>query len=183
MKSQSLYKQIKIYANKEQNMKKLILLLLITLNVYAAPRVGDSAVEFKLQNLYNQSNMVSSSNYNGKITLLNLWASWCSGCQEEMPLFVALQNKYAKSNFEIITSSIDSSPQSAKDFLNEVDAQKSLTALYDEDKTLPKAYKCPGMPTSFLIGKDGKIVKVYVGSLDKQEINELKQTIQELVGK
>ncbi len=164
-------------------MKKLILLILITLNVYAAPRVGDSAVEFKLQNLYQQSETISSSNYNGKVTLLNLWASWCGGCQEEMPLFVKLQNSYSKNDFEIITSSIDGAAQNAIDFLNRVDSSKTLTALYDGEKTLPKAYRCPGMPTSFLISKDGKIVKVYVGSLDQNDMQELEKTIHELVGK
>jgi len=163
-------------------MKKIILLIMVMINLYAAPRVGDNAIEFSLTDLYHESKIVSSSQYNGKVTLLNLWASWCSGCQAEMPLFVDLQNRYKKNNFEIITSSIDSSPSAAVDFLNEVDMQHTLTALYDEDKSLPKAYKCPGMPTSFLIGKDGKIVKVYVGSLDHNDIKELEATIQELVG-
>jgi len=164
-------------------MKKIALLILIMINLYAAPRVGDSAIEFELQDLYQANKIISSSNFNNKVTLLNLWASWCSGCQEEMPLFVKLQKKYAKSEFEIITSSIDSSPENAIDFLNEVDKYKTLTALYDADKKLPKAYRCPGMPTSFLIGKDGKILKVYVGSLDKDAMNELAATVQKLVGK
>jgi len=163
-------------------MKKIALLILIMMNLYAAPRVGDSAIAFKLQNLYQANKIISSSNFNNKVTLLNLWASWCSGCQEEMPLFVQLQNKYAKSKFEIITSSIDSLPENAIDFLNEVDKHKTLTALYDADKKLPKAYRCPGMPTSFLIGKDGKILKVYIGSLDQDAMSELSATVQKLVG-
>ncbi len=165
-------------------MKKLLLItLLLTLNLFAAPRVGDSEVAFTLPNLYNESTNLTSSSLRGKIVLLNLWASWCSGCQEEMPLFVNLQKEYPKEQFEIVLSSIDSESSFAKEFLATVDKQKVLTSLYDESKSLPKAYRCPGMPSSFLIDKNGKIVDVYIGSLDDVAIEKLKAKIAELTGK
>jgi len=164
-------------------MKKLIMGLFLCINLFAAPSVGDKAVGFELSNLYNQSQKVSSDSLKGKVVLLNLWASWCGGCQEEMPLFVKLQEQYSKEKFVIVTSSIDNEPSSAVEFLEMVDKRKVLTALYDADKKLPKAYRCPGMPSSYLIDKNGNISKIYVGSLDDDAIKSLKLNIKTLLGK
>ena len=164
-------------------MKNIFIGLLLAINLFGAPRVGDSAVEFQLPDLYEQNKSLSMKDLKGKVVLLNLWASWCGGCQDEMPLFVELQKEYPKDKFEIVLSSIDNMPEGAKDFLGKVDKEKVLTSLYDEDKILPKAYRCPGMPSSFLIGKDGKIVEVYIGSLDDEAIVELKAKIKSLLGK
>ena len=164
-------------------MKKIIsIVLLLSVALFAAPREGDKQASFNLPNLYNANVTLSSEVLHGKVVLLNLWASWCSGCQEEMPLFVQLQKEYAKKEFEIVLSSIDSLPQSARDFLAQVDKERSLTALYDAQKVLPRSYKCPGMPSSFLIDKDGKIAAVYIGSLDADGIQKLKEKIHTLVG-
>ena len=163
-------------------MKKILSVLLLCATLFGAPSVGDKAVEFKLVNLYNNSQTVSSGQFKGKVVLLNLWASWCGGCQEEMPLFVNLQKEFSKSKFVIVTSSIDNLSERAVDFLGRVDSQRVLTALYDADKKLPKAYRCPGMPSSYLIGKDGKIKKVYVGSFDSEAMVSLKSTIKNLLG-
>ena len=164
-------------------MKKLIIVaLLLCMNAFGAPRVGDDAVKFSLPNLYNSSQIVTNESTKGKVVLLNLWASWCSGCQEEMPLFVNLQKEYSKDKFEIVLSSIDNMPQGAVDFLSKVDKNRVLTSLYDESKILPKTYRCPGMPSSFLIDKNGKIVAVYIGSLDADAIVNLKAKIKTLLG-
>ena len=163
-------------------MKNIFIIMLLGITLFAAPREGDKQVAFNLPTLYNANATLSSETLHGKVVLLNLWASWCSGCQEEMPLFVKLQKQYAKKNFEIVLSSIDSLPQSAKDFLAQVDGQRSLTALYDAQKVLPKSYRCPGMPSSFLIDKDGKIAAVYIGSLDADGIQKLQSKIHTLLG-
>ena len=164
-------------------MKNIMIVLILALNLFGAPRVGDEAVKFQLPDLYEKSSSLQSNQLKGKVVLLNLWASWCGGCQEEMPLFVELQKEYPKVEFEIVLSSIDNIPQSARDFLAKVDKERVLTSLYDGDKTLPKAYKCPGMPSSFLVGKDGKISEVYIGSLDNDAILQLKAKIKSLLGK
>lgn len=163
-------------------MKKIVLLVFLSLSLFATPRVGDDAVKFNLPHLYNANSSFSNNDMKGKVVLLNLWASWCSGCQEEMPLFVGLQKEYSKSKFLVVTSSIDNVSQSAIDFLNRVDKNRVLTSLYDIDKILPKSYRCPGMPSSFLIDKHGKIVKMYVGSLDEDGIKKVKAKIQSLLG-
>lgn len=162
-------------------MKKTVLGLLLYLNLFAGVGVGDSAVSFELPNLYKPTQILNEHSLRGKVVLLNVWASWCSGCQEEMPLFVKLQKEYNKNDFMILTSNIDNEVSSAKKFLKGVDKAALLEALYDANKVLPKAYHCPGMPSSFLITKEGKIAKVYIGSLDKNDIKALKKSINTLL--
>ncbi len=165
-------------------MKKLLLIsLLLLTNLFGAPREGDQEIAFELPSLYTPQTTLASSSLRGKVVLLNLWASWCSGCQEEMPLFVKLQKAYPKKQFEIVLASIDADPQNARNFLANVDKDKHLTSLYDKDKSLPKAYRCPGMPSSFLIDKNGKIIDVYIGSLDDESLEKLKIKITQLIGK
>ena len=164
-------------------MKKILSIVLLSVALFGAPRVGDNAAKFELPDLYAQNTSLKSESLKGKVVLLNMWASWCGGCQEEMPLFVTLQNEFSKSKFEIVLANIDNEAKNGVDFLSKVDKKRSLTALYDAQKVLPKAYKCPGMPSSFLIDQKGKVVAVYIGSLDAGGIAKLKQTINKLLGK
>lgn len=160
----------------------IITILMLCMSLFATPKVGDDAVSFALPNLYNNSDMVTNKSSEGKVVLLNLWASWCAGCKEEMPLFVKLQKEYSKTEFEIVLSSIDNVPQSARDFLTKVDSERTLTSLYDTSKILPKTYRCSGMPSSFLIDRRGKIIAIYIGSMDDEAIISLKSKIQTLLG-
>ena len=164
-------------------MKLLISLFVSALVLFAAPRAGDSEVPFHLPNLYDASVQTSNTDLRGRVVLLNLWASWCTGCQEEMPLFVKLQKRFNEKSFKIVLVNIDSDPQDGRDFLHSVDPEQTLYALYDHDKTLPAAYRCPGMPSSFLIDQNGKIVDVFIGSLDEDGIASLRQEIDSLLGK
>ncbi|QSZ40982.1 redoxin domain-containing protein [Sulfurimonas aquatica] len=164
-------------------MKKLITLLFLTLSLLAAPKVGDKAVSFELPNLYDASKKSLNSDFEGKVILLNIWASWCPGCKEEMPLFVKLQEEFDKKDFSIVLANIDSEAINAISFLEEVDDDAILTALYDESKKLPKEYRCIGLPSSYLIDKSGTIVEVYVGALNENAIVKLKEKIKNLIGK
>jgi thiol-disulfide isomerase/thioredoxin len=161
-------------------MKTLFSLLLISVTLFAAPRTGNHAVSFTLPDIYNFEHTHTDESYRGKLILLNIWASWCSGCQEEMPLFVKIQQQFSKKKFEIVLVNIDSQRQSAIDFLHTVDPIGILSTLYDKDKSLAKAYRCPGMPSSFLIDKNGKIIDVYIGSFDKESIKKMSRKISEL---
>ncbi|WP_428738315.1 TlpA disulfide reductase family protein [Sulfurimonas sp.] len=164
-------------------MKKLLMMLLTSVALCAMPNVGDKEVGFTLPNLYKADQKLSNTNFHGKVTLVNIWASWCTGCQEEMPLFVKLQKKFSKKNFEIVLINIDTEQQNGIDFLADVDKSKTLTALYDVEKSMAKAYRCPGMPSSFLVDKDGNILEVFAGSLNESDLEKLEEKLEKLLGK
>jgi len=164
-------------------MKKILILLFLYVNVFAAGQVGDKAMNFQLPNLYHLDKKMSFNDYKGKVVLLNVWASWCGGCKEEMPLFVKLQNEFKGSSFSILLSNIDTNSQNAVSFLKGVDSHRTLHAVYDGDKILPRAYRCIGMPSSYLIDKNGRIVDVFVGSINENTLFKLKAKIKALLRK
>lgn len=164
-------------------MIKILLLILMTLTLSAEVKVGDTVNNFKLPYLYDTSKIVSLKSNAGKVTLVNLWASWCSGCKEEMPLFVDLQKKYKNSDFRIILSSVDKKKKKSIKFLNKVDKNKVLLSVYDKEKTLAKEYKALGMPSSYLLDENLKILKIFVGSLDDKAMSELESQINKILGK
>ncbi len=69
----------------------LSLICLLPVKVTASPKAGDMALDFKLKEVRGNGNDYSLSDFKGKVVLLNLWASWCTGCKEEMPHFIEIQ--------------------------------------------------------------------------------------------
>lgn len=163
-------------------MKKIITMVLLTLSLSAEVTKGDNAVAFELQTL-DATTSYSMDDFKGEVVLVNLWASWCGGCKKEMPEFFTLQQEY-KSGFKIVTVSIDKSSSSSQEFLESVEKElgykRPFIALYDPSKSMPKAYGAKGMPSSYLIDKQGVVRDVIVGSLSHDDIAKLKIKIDKL---
>jgi len=164
-------------------MRKILLFILsLTLYVSAGITIGDQAKDFKLKTLDNKQSHTLKS-FRGEVVLVNLWASWCKGCKKEMPEFVGLQKSYKK-GFKLITVNLDDDPKKAQAFLQKVEKKTGskipFVALKNPSKSVAKAYQCGAMPSSYLIDKQGKIRNIIVGSLNKDEIEQLKQEINKL---
>jgi len=101
-----------------------------------------------------------------RITLLHFWATWCPSCVVELPKLVALNNKLSALNASVLTVSIDrKSPQYIREFLNQHHAS-SLDAYLADRKEAMQAYGLQGIPTSFLINKEKKIIYKIEGERD-----------------
>ena len=163
-------------------MKKIIILMALALSLYAGIGAGDKAVEFNLKTL-DETKSYKMSDFKGEVVLLNLWASWCGGCKKEMPEFFELQKKYTK-GFKIVTASIDKNCDDSIDFLKSVESdvgyKTPFISLYDPEKTLAKAYRAKGMPSSYLIDKNGVVRVVMVGSLTHEDMADLIKEIDKL---
>lgn len=163
-------------------MRKIIILMALALSLFAGIGAGDKAVEFNLETL-DKSKSYTLSDFDGEVILLNLWASWCAGCKKEMPEFFKLQNHY-KNGFKIITASIDKECADSQNFMKSVEKDVGyptpFVSLYDPSKSLAKAYGARGMPSSYLIDKNGIVQLVIVGSLTHEDIEELKVEIDRL---
>jgi thiol-disulfide isomerase/thioredoxin len=163
-------------------MRTLIIILALIANLTAGVVEGDKAIGFSLKEL-SGSKSYTMDDFKGEVVLLNLWASWCSGCKEEMPEFYKLQKQYPK-GFKIVAVSIDSDAQKSRDFLSSVEEElgmrRPFIVLLDSEKKLPKSYRCIGMPSSYLIDKEGVIRKIIVGSLDSEDIDALRHDIDAL---
>lgn len=120
----------------------------------------------------------------GKIVLINLWATWCAPCREEMPSLVELQNKYKGNNFEIIglDSDEEDTPEAIKTFSQKAKLNYQLG--YADAKmmnNLLKISKFNGIPQSFLIDREGKLRNVFVGGGAKN-VALIKEAVERVVG-
>ena len=121
---------------------------------------GTPAPNFTLPDLTGKS--VSLTDYRGKVVLLNIWATWCPPCVEEMPSLEKLHQAMKGESFEILTVSLDESgaevvtPFMKKHKLN-------FPALIDSAGTLKNLYQTTGIPESLIITKDGVILEKIIG--------------------
>ena len=108
----------------------------------------------------------TSAGLKGKVVLLNIWATWCVPCREEMPQLNALQSELGGSDFEVVAINIDKGgPDKAKAFLAETGAS-NLTPYFDPTGKLFAKLKAVGMPTTLLLNADGQEMGRLVGPAD-----------------
>ena len=108
----------------------------------------------------------SLADFSGKIVLLNIWATWCLPCREEMPALDALETKLGGKDFRVVAVNIDKGgPDKAAAFLKETGA--THLALYtDPTGKLFATLKSVGMPTTLILDRDGEEIGRLVGPAD-----------------
>jgi len=129
----------------------------------AGLETGRPAPDFRLPGL--DGNMVSLSDYRGKVVLVNIWATWCPPCVDEMPSLEKLYQQLKAENFEILAVSIDDAGAAAvAPFMKKHNL--TFPALLDTQGTTRNIYKTTGVPESFVINRQGLLVKKIIGPLD-----------------
>ncbi len=98
----------------------------------------------------------------GKHVLLNVWATWCAPCREEMPALDRLQARLGAGRFEVVALSIDASIKDVRDFYAGLNIQ-SLQIYLGDYKEAPALLNVRGIPTTLLIDRDGREVARFVG--------------------
>lgn len=128
-----------------------------------AVEIGDKAPDFTLQDINAKTGNLSD--YNGKVIILDFFASWCPPCRQEIPDFIDLQKRYVDKGFTMVGISLVSAGDS-KDFA----AQQGINypVLVDNGKVSELYGPVRSIPTTFVIGKDGKIAKKYIGYRPKE---------------
>jgi thiol-disulfide isomerase/thioredoxin len=127
---------------------------------------GKVAPDFALQDL--QGKQIKLSDFRGKAVLLNFWATWCGPCKVEMPWFVELQKQYGPQGLEIVGVALD---DSGKDTIQKYakDMGVNYTILQGRDE-VGDAYGAIGLPTTYFIDRDGKIIDSASGLVSRSEI-------------
>jgi thiol-disulfide isomerase/thioredoxin len=158
-------------------MSLLFTLLIVTGIVYAGDLTGKKAPAFTAKD--TKDNKISLSDYQGKVVLLDFWASWCVPCREEFPFLIRFYEAHQRDDFIILAVNIDNKEENMQSFLSKFDIPPMFPVIYDSEKAIPPLYELESMPTSIFIDKKGIIRYTHTGFNDsrKKEFKEELSTL------
>jgi cytochrome c biogenesis protein CcmG/thiol:disulfide interchange protein DsbE len=131
------------------------------------PEGRTANLSYTLQNENGKS--VSLAAFKGKVIILDFWATWCPPCKIEMPWFVEFQDKYRAKGLVVLGVSVDDTPAKLKAFATEKKINYPLLVGRDREDMQDAYGPLWGVPTTFVIGRDGKICKKHTGLAAKAQ--------------
>ncbi len=128
--------------------------------------VGSTAPDFLAKTLDSVPKTRSLADYRGQVVLLNLWASWCEPCRVEMPSIEALYRQFGPHGLKVVAVATDD--PGFEDRVRSFVARYGLTfdVLSEGSGRIEQSYQSLGIPSTFLIGRDGMIRKRVTGASD-----------------
>jgi peroxiredoxin len=134
-----------------------------------AAGVRKAAPEFALRDAAGKTAKLKQ--YRGKVVLLDFWATWCTGCKQEIPWFVEFQQKFGAKRFAVVGVSLDEGGWDVlRPFLEK--AHVPYRMVLGDDATA-KLYGIDNMPDTFLIDRKGKVAAAYLaGLVDRDDMEK-----------
>jgi len=143
--------------------------------------IGRKAPDFRTLDVASGDSVSLRALAKGQVTLVNIWATWCEPCKEEMP---AMQRSYvelAPRGFRILAVSIDNGDDTpVKEFVQRLGI--TFDILQDKSGSIQQLYQTTGVPESFLLDRDGTIVKRVIGAHDWSSVANQKLVARYLDG-
>ena len=139
---------------------------------------GSVAPAFAFQNLEGKT--VALDDYRGKVVFLNIWATWCDPCREEMPSMEVLYKKFQGRPFEILAVSTDKNTAEVGPFRAEF--KLTFPILLDPRRRITRLYRATGVPETFIIDSKGIIAEKIIGARDwsaKNNIEKVERLVEE----
>jgi thiol-disulfide isomerase/thioredoxin len=115
----------------------------------------------------------------GKVVLVDFWASWCAPCKASFPTLAKLHQEYAPRGVVIAAVGIDEKAAAATAFVKKL--APPFTTLHDRTQTLVKQVVVPTMPTTYLLGRDGRVRFVHEGFHGERTDRELREHLETLL--
>lgn len=125
-------------------------------------QVGDRAPRFELED--SQGLGLGLSDYQGKVVLLNFWATWCPPCVQEMPSLNNTYEELRNDGFVVLGVSVDEDQEQYSRFLR--NAGVTFPTARDPERAVSSRYGTLKYPESYLISRDGRVLRKYVGAED-----------------
>ena len=143
----------------------LFALLLLLAPAAFALEPGAAAPAFALPRADGAT--LDSSSLRGRVVLVDFWASWCAPCRKSFPALDALGKRYAAQGLTVVGINVDTERAEADRFLAAVPV--SFAIVFDPDGTMPTAFGVKAMPSSYVVGRDGKLRLANLGFRAKDE--------------
>ncbi len=148
-------------------MKKIFLVAFVIsaiISLFILTGCKSSYGDFKLMDL--DGNEMSLSDFNGKIVVLNFWATWCSPCRVEIPYFIEVYNKYKDKGVQFIgVSNEDAS--TLRSFAEDYNINYPI--LIDNAGVIEE-WGIRAIPTTFILNKDGKVIFKNIGMMTREQL-------------
>ena len=142
--------------------------------------VGDVMPPYSAESLEGKSFNLASDK--GSVVLVNVWATWCAPCRYEIPELQAMHQKYAGRGFKVIGVSVDNTGVGdVKQFV--ADNKMTYPILLDPDARVAKVLGTTVLPTSVIIGRDGRIVWRKIGAVMPNEISSVESVVKQALAK
>jgi cytochrome c biogenesis protein CcmG/thiol:disulfide interchange protein DsbE len=113
---------------------------------------------------------IDTASYDGRVVLINFWAAWCTPCAEEIPKIVGLQAKYGGQGFQTIGISMEDKEAALRDFYRKY--KMNYPVIVGNQNIAQEYGGILGLPTSFLIGRDGRIRSKTSGLVDFPKLEQ-----------
>ncbi|WP_059052453.1 peroxiredoxin family protein [Paenibacillus senegalimassiliensis] len=157
----------------------VVLLLIVVLGGYAIgtavfggeaqkPVQGGTPPAFKLLGLDGEVH--SLKDYKDQVVVLNFWATWCVYCVKEMPALQAQWEKWRDQGVVVLGINTGEDPVTVESFVRQTGV--SFPILYDSDNTVTRDYGIVPMPTTFFVGRNGKISSIHQGELNLDTLDD-----------
>lgn len=155
-------------------LKYIVIAVILVFNS-SAGWTATEAPDIKLDGLAGEVDLESLK---GKVVYLDFWASWCKPCVKSFPWMKKMKSRYKDQGFEVLAVNLDKEQKLGDDFARKM--QVNFLIGYDPEGDTATRYKLRGMPSSFLIGRDGNIYATHIGFRDKDK-PKIEQAIKQLL--
>lgn len=137
---------------------------------------GDPAPDFTLPSIHADQPEISMSALAGKVVYVDFWASWCAPCLTSLPLYNDMYHRYKDQGLEVMAISVDNPIEDGLDFLEDTPLDFLIPA--DPNGEIAELFEVFGMPTSYLIDRNGVVKLVHMG-FRNGDMEIIEQAVQE----
>ncbi len=157
-------------------LKMMMLAAMLAASSAQALEKGAPAPQFDLPGL---DGAIKLATLQGKVVYVDFWASWCGPCRQSFPWMNEMQARYGGKGLQIVGVNVDAKSDDARQFLTTTPARFAIA--FDPQGATPRNYGIKGMPSSVLIGPDGKVLLEHSGFREADRA-ELESKIQSALG-